>query len=56
MYKLLIRFSSGTETVNDYTETQLREIFGQGVKGNISWAKVTTPSGTSKDVTKYLVK
>ena len=56
MYKLFIRFSTGTETVKDYTETQLRSLFDQGVKGTISWAKVTTPSGTTKDVTKYLVK
>jgi hypothetical protein len=56
MYKLFIRFSSGTETEKSYTETELRGLFDKGVKGTISWATVTTPSGTSKDVTKYLVK
>lgn len=56
MYKLFIRFSSGTETTNDYTESELRSVFDKGVKGSISWANVTTPSGTTKDVTKYLVK
>ena len=56
MYKLFIRFSSGTETTKDYTEFELRKLFDKGVKGTISWATVTTPSGTTKDVTKYLIK
>jgi hypothetical protein len=56
MYTLFIRFTTGTETESTYTETQLRGLFDKGVKGTISWAKVTTPSGTTKDVTKYLVK
>lgn len=56
MYKLFIKFSTGTELENDFTETELRSLFEKGVKGTISWAKVTTPSGTTKDVTKYLVK
>ena len=56
MYKLFIRFSTGTESETAYTETELRGLFDKGVKGTISWAKVTTPSGTTKDVTKYLVK
>ena len=56
MYKLYIKYRDNKETNTPLSEKQLRVILKKGSKKSVSWATVTTPSGTTRDVTKYLNK
>jgi len=56
MYKLFIKYFSGKDTETQLSEKQLRIILKKGSKRPVRWAKVTTPSGTTKDVTNILMK
>ena len=56
MYKLFIKYYAGKDTDTDVTEKNLRVILKKGSKRPVRWATVTTPNGTTKDVTKILMK
>lgn len=56
MYKLFIKYYSGKDTETNLSETDLRVILKKGSKRPVRWATVTTPSKTTKDVTKILNK
>lgn len=51
MYSLFVQFQDGSKFDNKLNEKQLRGILTKGLRGSVSWAKVTTPSGCTKDVT-----
>lgn len=54
MYKLFIQYRDGKVTNTNLSENDLRIILKKKSKKPIKWATVTTPGGTSKDVTKIL--
>lgn len=54
MYKLFIQFEDGTQFSNMFTELGLRAVLKLKVKTRVKWATVTTPSSTTKDVTRFL--
>lgn len=56
MYKLFIQYEGTKQLNKECTEPELRDILKKGVKGLIRWAKVTTPSGVTKDITRILRK
>ena len=55
MYELFIRFRNGKEMKSKMTEKELRVFLSKKSKTPVAWAKVTTPSKVTKDVTKYIV-
>ncbi len=56
MYKLFIQYENGKKLNKQFEESELRTVLKKGVKGVIKWATVTTPSGTTRDVTRILRK
>ena len=54
MYKLFVQFQDGSKFSNKLNEKQLRAVFSNGLRGPISYGKVTTPSGVTRDVTSKL--
>ncbi len=56
MYKLFIKYHSGKDTDTQLSEKQLRVILKKGSKKPVRWATVTTPGGTTRDVTKHMNK
>jgi len=54
MYELFIRFRNGKEFKTKMNEPELRDFLSKRSKSPVSWAKVTTPSGTTRDVTKHI--
>jgi hypothetical protein len=54
MYKLFIKYRDGKEFNERMSEEQLRKVLKSKSKRPISWAKVTTPSGVTRDVTNVL--
>lgn len=56
MYSLFVKFVNGQKLLmENLTETAVRGILKNGVKGVVSYANVVTPSGCKKDVTNILL-
>ena len=56
MYTLHITYFDNKESNGIFSETQLRTLLKRGSKKLVKWATVTTPSKSTKDVTKILNK
>jgi len=54
MYKIEIVFRNGNKLEKHLSEADLRRLLSTKTKNPIKWAKVTTPSGVSRDVTDVL--
>ena len=56
MYTLYIKYHDNKESNGNFSEPQLRVLLKKGSKKLVKWATVTTPSGTTRDVTKHMNK